>query len=118
MNRQMYLLWLVDDLHKGLALFVYAAVQEAAPLDGERQSAADVGLERVGCMPVKGHRRAVRRLLPATAPRQVSVSQLNDTPAYISDPRLNWVPRLASREGTLNNVTASSSPFELTHTAA
>lgn len=50
-----YLLRLVYDLNDSLALLVNAAVQDASSLDSEGQSAADVGLEGIGCVPVKGH---------------------------------------------------------------
>ena len=57
---------LVDGLDGHAPLLADAAVQDAAALYGERERLAHVGLEGVRRVPLKGHRRAVRRVLPVS----------------------------------------------------
>ena len=56
---------LVDGMHLHAPVLCAGAIQPAPPLDGESVHLHDVGLEGVGCVPVKGQRGAVGGLLPA-----------------------------------------------------
>ena len=67
--RQARLRRLEDGVHSHMAALAHAAVQQPTALDGEVERAGHVGLERVGRVPLKRHRRAVRRLLPARCAR-------------------------------------------------
>lgn len=75
MWRDKYLGWLIDCLDENIAVVVHCAVQNAATLDGECERTQNVRLEHVGCVPVKRHRRTVRRFLPGKA-QQSTPSQI------------------------------------------
>ncbi len=118
MGRQDHLLRLVDDFHQRLALLVDAAVQEAAALDGKRQSAADVGLERVGRMPVKGHRGTVWGLLPANTSIRMSISWSGNAPAQFFGSKLGWDLHIDSEQNIFSKLTSLQSSMRTAYTAA